>query len=107
LFYKESARTINMGFKMPSIKKRISAFLVGEDGKISKDSVMKAGAILGAIGITSALLAESAAAHTNRITSSYSSSLGRITGTHTSHGSHGSHGSHASHGSHCSGWWCD
>ena len=32
--------------KIPKIKKKVSAFLVGEEGKISKQALMKTGAIL-------------------------------------------------------------
>ena len=104
-----------MGSKIPGIKKKVSAFLVGEEGKISRDSILKAGIMLGAVGISSAALSQSGAAqatHVNNILASYNSGTATISGTHThhgshsSHGSHGSHSSHASHGSHGSGGWC-
>lgn len=61
----------------PKIKKNIKNFLLSEEGKISKQSVMKAGLVLGALGLF----------------------IDPVV-TNAQHASHGSHGSHASHGSH-------
>jgi hypothetical protein len=98
-----------MASKMPELKRRVNAFLVGEEGKISKDSILKAGALLGAVGISSVAMAGSAVAqsHTNSISGSFDPSTITVSGTHGHHSSHSSHGSHGSHGSHCSGGWCD
>ena len=92
-----------MEIEVPRIKKRINAFLVGEDGKISKQSLLAIGTALG----TAALSNIGSAVHSNSVTSI--ANTGTILHTHhsshnshSSHGSHGSHGSHSSHGSHCS-----
>ncbi|MAG50270.1 hypothetical protein CL621_01355 [archaeon] len=84
--------------KIPKIKKKINAFLIGEEGKISKQSLFKTGVILGGLALSSTLIKEVDAAHSNTLTASY----GGGTGT-ASH--HGNHGSHASHGSHSSNGW--
>ena len=97
---------------LPKIKKKVNAFLVGEEGKISKESLIKTGALL-SMFVLGAL--KSAKADCPAITE----------GTHTDHcnemrfirtrtepsvvtGEHRNdmHGSHASHGSHSSwgGW---
>ena len=47
---------------IPKLKKKISAFLVSEEGKMSKESLIKTGAIIGAIALSSALAANNAAA---------------------------------------------
>lgn len=57
------------GELIPKIKKKINAFLIGEEGKISKQALMKAGVIAGGIG-TSLLFIETISA---------------LTGTHNSH----------------------
>ncbi len=49
--------------KLPEIKKKISSFLSKEDGKISKENLLKTGLVLGAVGIASAKLVS--AGHTN------------------------------------------
>ena len=37
--------------KIPKIKKMVNAFLVGQEGKISKQSIIKAGLLLGTMGL--------------------------------------------------------
>jgi hypothetical protein len=84
---------------IPKIKKEVNAFLVGEEGKITKKSLLTAGAFLGAISVGSALLSNGASAaysHVNSLTSTFDPSTNTLTG------SHGHHGSHSSHGNHCS-----
>jgi len=91
--------------KIPKLKKKVNAFLVGEEGKISKQSLLKAGTILGAISLSSimALKGVSAETHPDYVTHVNSLSLGYSGGTaaatHTHHASHTSHGSHGSHNS--------
>lgn len=69
------------GKGIPQIKKKISAFLIGEEGRISKKSMLKIGA----------LLAIPAFAMLNQKTA-------------TAHSAHESHSSHTSHSSHNQGW---
>ena len=82
---------------IPNIKKKINAFLVGEEGKISKKSMLKTGAFLGTLALSSAALSNVASAqytHTNDITASFNLGSFTVTGSHSHHGSHTSHGSH-------------
>ena len=44
--------------KFPEVKKKVNAFLVGEDAKISKESVVKVGAILGTLALSGALASQ-------------------------------------------------
>jgi len=48
--------------KIPKLKKKISAYLLGEDGKITKQSLMSVGSILGTVAIGGALMSEIAEA---------------------------------------------
>jgi len=84
---------------IPKIKKKVNAFLVEEDGKISKKDIMKSGIfILSAALMTFEQIDKSFAdagySHANNFSE---------TGNCVKHGNHGSHGSHSSHGSH--GQW--
>jgi len=81
----------------PKFKKKIHAFLVGEEGKISKESLIKTGLVLGTIGV--AVLPVSSAVDTLSL-GNYTPG-GSTTATHSSHSSHSSHGSH---GSDMGGW---
>ncbi len=75
-----------MKSKLPKKKKNIKAFLSEEEGRITKQKILKFGLMV--IGSAAAL-------------SSLMKADSTLAGSaHTSHGSHGSHGSHASHGSH-------
>lgn len=84
----------------PKIKKRVSSFLVGEDGKISKQALVSLGAFLGGGVLAGILMSKEASAHTqhdNSLTLGYSQTTATAThGHHVSHVSHGSHGSHSS-----------
>lgn len=71
-------------------KKKISSFLVGEEGRISKQSLLKAGILVGTLGVA----IPSASAVDSLSLGSYSG--GSATATHSSHSSHGSHESHNS-----------
>ena len=81
---------------MKRLEKKLSAFLLGEEGKITKQSVISVGALVG----TSALLGGMAEAHTSSITSNYEPTNYMVTGSHGSHSAHSAHSVHASHGSH-------
>ncbi|MBN2112448.1 hypothetical protein JW707_05110 [Candidatus Woesearchaeota archaeon] len=121
--------------RIPVFKKKISSFLAKEDGKISKENLIKA-------GILAAILSAGAAASAKQVSASVScdpscsgnpdppnelnvdkdldpihynflrlgKSGGAFQGTHehcieSCHVSHSSHGSHGSHGSHNSTGW--
>lgn len=71
-----------MAAKIPQIKKTISSFLLSEEGKITKQSILSMGLFLGSVAITTALTSDDAA------------------GWHGSHSSHTSHTSHSSHNQH-------
>ena len=119
--------------KIPKIKKKISSFLRKEEGKISKENIIKTGVLITAFSFGSAIAAKSVSAdatcapncgktypsctnhnqgsintgHSNALTLNYASPS--TIGTHNHckqvcHCNHSSHGSHASHGSHGS---CD
>lgn len=88
--------------KLPKLKKKINAFMVGEEGKISKESLLKAGTFIAFIALTSSINAAQAEAgvnHTNSLDVYHSDPTVTTTGTHSHHASHASHGSHSSHGS--------
>lgn len=97
--------------EIPKLQKKISAFLVKEEGKISKEKILKAGILLGAVALASVKTANASCPpapptngedHCNNLGITYNS--GTATGTHEhEHGSHSSHSSHGSHGSH--GQW--
>ena len=91
-------------FKIPNIKKKISSYVLGEEGKISKQSLITLGAVLGTAALGGMLSAKDVAAghtnayqHWNNLYLQYSG--GAVTGTHSHHSSHQSHNSHASHSS--------
>ncbi|MCK5449254.1 hypothetical protein KAI32_00135 [Candidatus Pacearchaeota archaeon] len=75
--------------KIPKLKKKISAFLVGEEGKISKNSLLKIGGVL--TGLSSATIV----AGVNNLHLSYTDST--ATAKHGNHSSHSQHGSHSSY----------
>lgn len=93
--------------KIPKLKKKIGSFLRNEDGKISKQSLVKTGIIIASIGImakaSSAACSPLGGGHQDHcnspITVAYADTT--ATGTHNhGHNSHSSHSSHSSHG-HC------
>ncbi|MBU4069700.1 MAG: hypothetical protein KJ646_01850 [Nanoarchaeota archaeon] len=67
--------------KIPQIKKKIHAFLVGEEGKISKQSLLKTGLVLGGIALGAATSQSVSAGNT--LTLNYAS--GTATGTHANY----------------------
>lgn len=89
-----------MKSKIPKIKKKISTFLLSEEGKISKQSLLTMGVLLGGAAIGVSLNAKQVSAgisHGNSLSLGYSGST--ATATHTHHANHSSHGSHGSHSS--------
>ena len=98
---------------IPKIKKKVKAFLTKEDGKISKDKLVKTGVLMTTITILTAASVESVCPpissgthddHCNSLSVEYSAQNG-AKGTH-SHGYHGSHDSGHADGCsiHASGW---
>jgi hypothetical protein len=93
--------------KLPQIKKTINSFLVGEEGKISKESIIKAGIILTAVslGTLKGVLGDhtshgSSTPHNNGLGTGVTYQYGHAdTSTHGHHANHGSHESHAEHSS--------
>jgi hypothetical protein len=106
---------------IPTIKSKITSFVLSEKGKISKQSLISLGSFMSAAVIGGILMSrEGAANHTNSISTGYTSpnAWGEHShhashvshsshGSHASHTSHGSHGSHSSHSSHGSGTTTD
>jgi len=104
-----------MKVKIPKIKKKISDYLLSEEGKISKQALLTMGAILGGASIAATLLAKGADAvaygpclddslctreiptdtspctttiHCNSLLLDYSDSAGGATATHAHHSSY-------------------
>lgn len=122
----------NSNSKIPKIKKKISSFLTKEDGKISKDALIKAGLVAsigaGMVESVSGIYGD-CGAHMNGpppkasycrcdesfyvstgsdLSVDFEETTGELLGTHAHHSdhcSHASHSSHGSHGSHGSGSW--
>lgn len=80
-----------MKSKLPMLKKKVNAFLVGEEGKISKNSLLKIGGVL--TGLSSAAMV--AGGTTNELQLSFAEPT--ATATHENHTSHSQHGSHSSY----------
>lgn len=77
---------------IPKLKKKINAFLTSEEGKISKESLLKTGVMLSAVVVGSVLAANNTSAeiiHRNDLSVSYSAPT--ATGTHGHHASHSSY----------------
>ncbi len=90
--------------KIPELKKKIHSFLTKEDGKISKENLIKTGVLLSAVAFASVEGAEathSDTLHANSLQLSYDSPDAVGTHNHSpEHSAHSSHSSHGSHGSH-------
>ena len=93
----------------PKIKKKVNAFLVGEEGKISKESLIKTGALLtmfaiGALKSAKAVCPENRNNghydHCNKITFQRKYGETVATGQHQNVDYSNNHSSHSSHGSH-------
>ena len=77
---------------LPKIKKRITSFLLSEEGKISKQALLTTGAFLAGatIGAVSSVQeVEAGTSHSNSLSLSYSG--GTATATHTHHANHSSY----------------
>ena len=84
---------------IPQIKKKINAFLVGEEGEITKESLLKTGLVLSSIAIGSILASKEVLAGSH---GEHNNNLSVTAAGAGSHG-HAYHASHGDHGSHCSG----
>jgi hypothetical protein len=85
---------------IPKIKKKINAFLIGEEGKISKEALLKTGMVVTAFAVGSAIAASDAAAAANRHTNNLRTENYGDEAIRGVHGHHASHAQHVSHGSH-------
>jgi len=92
---------------LPKLKKKVTSFLLSEEGKMPKHSLLSLGSFLSAAIISGVIATKQAAAsiHSNAVdATSDSTSLFGAHSHHTSHSSHGSHGSHSSHASAVDPW---
>ncbi len=81
-----------MKSKIPKIKKKLSNYLLSEEGKISKQALLTTGAFLAGatIGAVSSVQeVEAGTSHSNSLSLSYSG--GTATATHTHHANHSSY----------------
>jgi len=81
-----------MKSKIPKIKKKLSNYLMSEEGKISKQALLTTGAFLAGatLGTISAVQeVEAGTTHANSLALSYSG--GTATATHSHHASHSSY----------------
>ena len=83
-----------MKSKIPAVKKKIASYILGEDGKISKQALIKVGAILGTAALSSILISNNVVAghtsHTlNALTLHYDE--GAASAVHSHHASHSSY----------------
>ena len=82
---------------IPKLKKKVHAFLIGEEGKISKESLLKAGTILGIIAISGTLNVNDTTASTHSDSLNHANGLSlsasetSTTGTHNHHANHSNH----------------
>jgi len=81
------------GLSIPKLKKKISSFLIGEEGKISKESLLKIGVTLSGAALTSAIAVPKVSAwqaHDNGFNMmTYDPGAGVIGATHAHHNEHG------------------
>jgi hypothetical protein len=103
---------------IPELKKKITSFLAKEDGKISKDALIKTGILLGAAAVASLQAGAVCPVqsgqgddgwtyhdHCNALALAHNQTTGDVKATHTNdHSSHAAHGSHGSHSSNGSPW---
>ncbi len=75
--------------RTPKLKKRVTAFLVGEEGKISKKNIIKLGGYLGSLTVAASLV-EAGWTHKNEL------------GIHFQHKTHSSVATHNHHANHSS-----
>lgn len=86
--------------KLPKLKKKINAFMVGEEGRISKESLIKAGTFITFAALSATIgssRVEAGNVHSNSLGSNYNDHTMTGTGSHSHHASHSSHGSHSSY----------
>ena len=125
-----------MAGKIPVFKKKVNAFLTSEEGKITKQSMLIAGGILGTVAAGSIASKFAKAGdwslpdepltsndcgdgspgqrgvcnyYSHKNSADYDYAGGNLDIAHNHHYNHGSHASHASHGSHSNhsaGGWC-
>ena len=76
--------------KIPKLKKKVSSFLTKEDGKISKEKLVKTGVLLSAGAIASLKSVEAGYTHTNELSLSYEDPT--VTGSHNEYSHYGHHG---------------
>ena len=100
-FYKKQSYIGMYMGKLPELKKKVTSYLLSEEGKISKQSLMALGAFLGGAAISSILMADSVNAHSssqtdhdNSLKFTYSANDKAAIGKHNHHSSHGSHDSY-------------
>ena len=98
--------------KIPKIKKKVNSFLISEEGRITKNSLLKMGSLLSAATLGAVLNneivsadwhqsdANSGPSHNNHYTLDYTDWVATI--DHANHGNQ----AHSSHYSHGSGGWC-
>jgi len=79
---------INM--ELPKIKKKVNAFLTGEDGKISKSTVITTTAAIAMIALSASALSTNAENHFQDPDGDGKYDLTTTEYVHSSHGSHGS-----------------
>lgn len=99
--------------KFPELKKKVNAFLLDEEGKISKENMLKGGIVLSAIAVgllQSAKLVAGGMEHKNNLGHVNSLSMGENQGETVSitgiHNHHMSHASYDVYGDHSEGGWC-
>ena len=79
--------------KIPKIKKKISHYLLSEEGKISKQSLLTIGSILGGAilgAVASTQEVEAGWSHINELSLNYTGGT-EATAEHSHHGSHSSY----------------
>jgi len=91
--------------KLPKIKKDICSFLMSEEGRINKKSILKISLALILAGKFLEPQISHAGHFSNKGTTVHSSSPAPVP-EGADHCQHGSHGSHGSHYNHSEGGWC-
>lgn len=120
--------------KLPKLKKKIHSFLTKEDGKISKENLVKVGILVTAFSVGTAINAKPVdsanppscnpncpgvadpictdnhssslgTGHDNNLNLQYATTTARGTHNHCVQSCHCNHSSHSSHGSHGSCGW--
>lgn len=71
----------------PKLKKKLSSFLLSEEGKISKQSLLTLGSFVSAAVIAGALATKQSAGHVDNLTVSYQAAGKIAVGTHSHHSS--------------------